>query len=66
MRLENVKPISQIQEERENEQLPLFSLGQELAQMKISNMQKDSTIQTLGQQLALVKLEIIQLKGGNE
>jgi hypothetical protein len=42
----------------------LGAIGQELVDAKIKNMQKDIIIQTLGQELASVKLELIQLKGG--
>lgn len=40
------------------------SIGQELAIEKIKNMQKDSLINNLGQQVALLKIELLQLKGG--
>jgi len=62
MKFQNVKPISKIREDQEND--PVLTIGQELTALKISNMEKDATIQTLGQQLVLVKLELIQLKGG--
>lgn len=41
------------------------SLGEELTQEKLKNIQKDSTIAQLGQELAKVKLEVINMKGGN-
>ncbi|GAA0774626.1 hypothetical protein GCM10008908_24790 [Clostridium subterminale] len=40
------------------------SLGEELTQEKLKNIQKDNTISQLGQELANVKLEVIQIKGG--
>lgn len=41
------------------------SLGEELTQEKLKNIQKDSTIAQLGQELAKLKLEVINMKGGN-
>lgn len=46
-----------------NEQLA--ALGEQLTQEKLKNIQKDSTIAQLGEELASVKLEFINLKGGN-
>ena len=46
-----------------NEQLT--ALGEELTQEKLKNIQKDSTIAQLGQELAGVKLDLINMKGGN-
>ncbi|MED4731651.1 hypothetical protein P9597_26655 [Aneurinibacillus migulanus] len=60
----NEKPLSQIEKEREEVEAPMVTMGQELALLKISNMQKDGIIQTLGQELATVKLELIRLKEG--
>ncbi|MGG1660563.1 hypothetical protein [Brevibacillus sp. NRS-1366] len=42
----------------------LGTMGQELAEEKIKNIQKDAVIQALGQELASIKLEWIQRKGG--
>nr|WP_255322237.1 XkdW family protein [Aneurinibacillus migulanus] len=53
-----------MEKERAEEKAPLVKMGQELAQLKIENMQKDTIIQTLGQELAKVKIELMQLKGG--
>lgn len=39
-------------------------LGQELAQEKLKGIQKDIIIDSLGQQLTLMKLDIMALKGG--
>ncbi|WP_374020486.1 XkdW family protein [Paenibacillus thiaminolyticus] len=39
-------------------------LGQELAQMKIKNIQQQTVIDGLGAELTRAKLEIIELKGG--
>ena len=40
------------------------ALGMQLAQEKINSMQKDAVINGLGSQVAVMKLEIMQLKGG--
>ncbi len=40
------------------------SLGAQLAQEKLKNMQKDTTIAQLGQEIAKLKLEVISIKGG--
>lgn len=42
----------------------LKSLGEQLAQEKLKNIQKDATISQLGQELAKLKLEVIQIQGG--
>lgn len=44
----------------------ISSLGQTVAQEKLKNMQKDSTIEQLGQELAKVKLDLIKLQGGTK
>lgn len=46
-----------------NEQL--VALGEELTQEKLKNIQKDVAISQLGQELASVKLDLINMKGGN-
>lgn len=43
----------------------LATLGMQLAQEKLAGIQKDTAIKGLGAQLVQMKLEIIQLKGGN-
>lgn len=40
------------------------ALGMQLAQEKINSMQKDAVINGLGSHVAVMKLEIMQLKGG--
>ncbi len=45
-----------------NEQLA--ALGEQLTQEKLKNIQKDSTISQLGEELASLKLEVINMKGG--
>lgn len=40
------------------------SLGEQLAQEKLKNIQKDATISQLGQEIASIKLELINIKGG--
>lgn len=62
MEMQNKEAISVIREKQQID--PVMTMGQELASLKISNIQKDTLIQTMGEQLALVKLELIQLKGG--
>ncbi|GEN83641.1 hypothetical protein SLU01_19530 [Sporosarcina luteola] len=67
MKIVNEKPLSKIKEERENQEIipvSLDALGIELAQEKIKNVQKDLLINSLGQQVALLKIDILQLKGG--
>lgn len=54
--------VPQAQEQSLQEQIS--SLGQTVAQEKLKNMQKDSTIEQLGQELAKVKLDLIKLQGG--
>mgnify|MGYP000945577345 CR=1 FL=1 len=60
----NVNVINKIQKEKEDDNT-LQSLGQQLTQAKLSNIQKDAIINNLGQQMADLKLQVIQLKGGN-
>ncbi|MGG0939847.1 hypothetical protein ABHN11_27970 [Brevibacillus centrosporus] len=55
--------LSKSREKKELEKLPL-TLGQELAMEKIKGLQKDVMIQSLGEQVALLKIEMMQLKGG--
>lgn len=67
MKIVNEKPLSEIREERENQEIipvSLDALGIELAQEKIKNVQKDLLINSLGQQVSLLKIDILQLKGG--
>lgn len=40
------------------------SIGQELAIEKIKNMQKEALINSLGQQVAQLKIELLLMKGG--
>lgn len=60
----NHSVIQEIKEEEKNN-LTLQSLGQQLTQEKIKNMQKDSIINNLGKELSKLKLEMLQNKGGN-
>ncbi|AVP64120.1 XkdW family protein [Clostridium sporogenes] len=60
----NHSVIQEIKEEKKNN-LTLQSLGQQLTQEKIKNMQKDSIINNLGKELSKLKLEMLQNKGGN-
>ena len=42
-----------------------LTFSEQLTQEKLKNIQKDSTIAQLGRELANVKLEAINMKGGN-
>jgi len=42
------------------------SLGEQLAQEKVKNIQKDILINNLGTQLTQLKLDVIKMKGGGE
>lgn len=42
----------------------VYQLGYELAQEKFKNIQKDMIIDSLGQQITVMKLDIMALKGG--
>ncbi|OAJ73529.1 hypothetical protein AYJ08_13935 [Brevibacillus sp. SKDU10] len=64
MILTKPKALSQIEKEREQEQLPIQTLGQELAMQKVELAQKDILIQTLGREITGLKLELIQIRGG--
>lgn len=44
----------------------VMSLGEQLAQEKMKNIQKDLLINSLGSQLTQVKLDVISMKGGGE
>ncbi|WP_373413129.1 XkdW family protein [Brevibacillus laterosporus] len=46
--------------------MPIVTLGQEIAKTKIELSQKDALIQSLGEELADLRLDIIQLKGGGQ
>ncbi|EKO1913629.1 D-alanyl-D-alanine carboxypeptidase [Clostridium botulinum] len=60
----NHSVINEIKEEEKNN-FTLQSLGQQLTQEKIKNMQKDAIINNLGKELTQIKLEMLQNKGGN-
>ncbi|GEB35320.1 D-alanyl-D-alanine carboxypeptidase [Brevibacillus parabrevis] len=65
--LQSPKSVQEAQDERQaiqREKDSLGALGQELAQEKIKGMQKDMMIDSLGQKVAQLTLEVIQLKGG--
>jgi len=65
---ENEKSVKQAQDERqkaEQEKMSVGTLGQELALEKIKNMQKDLLISSLGQQVAILTLDVMALKGGD-
>ncbi len=44
----------------------IAEIGMQLTQEKLANMQKDAIIDSLGAQVAQMKLEIMALKGGGE
>ncbi|QDQ03387.1 D-alanyl-D-alanine carboxypeptidase [Lysinibacillus fusiformis] len=44
----------------------VMSLGEQLAQEKVKNIQKDLLINNLGSQLTQLKLDVISMKGGGE
>lgn len=44
----------------------VMSLGEQLAQEKMKNIQKDLLINNMGAQLAQLKLDVISMKGGGE
>lgn len=49
--------------EQEGIKETIDNLGKELAQEKFKNIQKDTVISNLGQEVGKMKLDIIQLKG---
>jgi hypothetical protein len=54
------RPLTQDEIVQEN----LNNLGQQLAQEKLAGIQKSNIIDGLGQQVANLKLQVIQLQGG--
>ncbi|MFJ8099419.1 XkdW family protein [Lysinibacillus sp. NPDC096212] len=44
----------------------VLSLGEQLAQEKMKNIQKDLLINSLGSELSQLKLDVISMKGGGE
>nr|WP_188066586.1 hypothetical protein [Brevibacillus brevis] len=62
MKMQNKEAISVIREQQQTD--PVTTIGLELTTLKTSNIQKDALIQTMGEQLTMVKLELIQMKGG--
>ncbi|WP_232696190.1 hypothetical protein [Brevibacillus daliensis] len=64
MELLHPKALSEIEQEKQAGQLPLLTLGQEVALQKIELAQKDYLIQAFGREIATLKFELIQLKGG--
>ncbi|MFM9533632.1 MULTISPECIES: hypothetical protein [Lysinibacillus] len=59
----NLKPPTKIFS-GPTEKETIAALGPQLAQEKLDNMQRDIVINGLGAQLARMKIEIMQLKGG--
>lgn len=51
--------------EKELNKETLQKLGQKLAEEKLKNMKKDAIINNLGKELSKIKLDILQIKGGN-
>ncbi|PPA81122.1 hypothetical protein C4A76_24190 [Brevibacillus laterosporus] len=66
MILTKPKALSIIEQERKDADMPIVTLGQEIAKTKIELSQKDALIQSLGEELADLRLDIIQLKGGGQ
>lgn len=62
--LYNAKPLSQVKQEKVNQKKPLQTMEAELSALKTANLEKEAMIHTLGQELAMVKLELIERKGG--
>ncbi|QIC06096.1 hypothetical protein GOP56_11015 [Brevibacillus sp. 7WMA2] len=63
-----IKPmdLGEMEQERDNAKMPIVTLGQEVAKTKIELSQKNALIKSLGEELANLRLEIIQLKGGSK
>jgi hypothetical protein len=51
--------------EKELNKETLQKLGQKLAEEKLKNMKKDAIINNLGKELSKIKLDMLQIKGGN-
>ncbi|QDX93789.1 hypothetical protein EEL32_05520 [Brevibacillus laterosporus] len=66
MILTKPKSLSMIEQERIDADMPIVTLGQEIAKTKIELSQKDALFQSLGEELAILRLDIIQLKGGGQ
>ncbi|RFB28394.1 hypothetical protein DZB91_23425 [Brevibacillus sp. VP] len=64
MILTKPKPLSQIEQEKKDEKMPITTLGEEVAQTKLELLQKNEVMQSFGEELARLRLEIIKLKGG--
>ncbi|QOT01462.1 hypothetical protein JNUCC42_16420 [Brevibacterium sp. JNUCC-42] len=64
--IQNPKPLSQIEKDKEEAKMPLATLGQEIAETKIDLSQKDELIQMFGREIASLKLELIKSKGSGE
>ncbi|ERM20359.1 hypothetical protein [Brevibacillus laterosporus] len=64
--IQNPKPLSQIEKDKEDAKMPIATLGQELAETKLELAQKDTLMQMFGRELASLKLEFIQSKGSGE
>lgn len=62
--LYNAKPLSQVKQEKQNQNKPFQTMEAELSALKTADLEKESMIYTLGQELALVKLKLIERKGG--
>lgn len=68
MKIINETPLSEIKEQRENQESIPFSLsllGQQLVQEKLDHAQTKEIVNALGQELVHAKLDIADLKGGN-
>ena len=63
---QSIVKLNKLKAEEEGVGNSIASLTSELAKEKVKGMQKDSIIKNLASQLAEVKVDIMQLKGGNE
>lgn len=57
-----ISEIKRLREEKTKLERDKQLLGQQVAQLKISNMQKDVVIGQLGQQVASVKIQLMQIQ----
>ncbi|WP_110113282.1 D-alanyl-D-alanine carboxypeptidase [Bacillus sp. CGMCC 1.16541] len=60
----SLEELRQKEKEIEMKEQQLQAIGIELAQEKIKNAQKDSVIQMLGREVAMLKIEVMTLKEG--
>lgn len=69
MRAINSTPLSEIREKEEllkMKDTQLEQLGITLTQEKVKNAQKDTMILQLGKEIAQLKIDVLELKGGSK